>query len=435
MDQIDLNCLLNREANAAQFKQHLLNFDTLKNIPTEKTGIYVCGNSGVGKTQFVNRLLKELGYDVVRFDSGDVRNKQTIDDLAHKNMADKNVLSMLHKRKCKIAIVMDEIDGMNGGDKGGINALIKMMRPKKTKKQKLDDVTKNPFICIGNNKADKKIKELMKACVVIELLNPTPTQMSNVMTALSMTTVNKAKTIEFINGDLRKQDCVYRTPALFADLDAFHTTIQNDDAKKTTKKLLERKYSFGEHNAIINETDRTSVGLLWHENVVDALAHMDKRKSIPLYLEQLEHICFADYIDRITFQKQIWQFNEMSSLMKTMHNSKLFHEHGISHKFGDIRFTKALTKSSTEYHNTLFIQRLCQQFGMDKKDLVCFFDGIRDEPMDELLEKYEITKLDINRMYRYIDKYIKEDAPETKDDFIVELETDFPDDVQECAML
>ena len=28
---------------------------------------------------------------------------------------------------------MDEIDGMNSGDKGGITSLIKLVRPKKTK--------------------------------------------------------------------------------------------------------------------------------------------------------------------------------------------------------------------------------------------------------------------------------------------------------------
>ena len=31
---------------------------------------------------------------------------------------------------------MDEIDGMNSGDKGGINSLIKLIRPKKTKNKK-----------------------------------------------------------------------------------------------------------------------------------------------------------------------------------------------------------------------------------------------------------------------------------------------------------
>ena len=31
---------------------------------------------------------------------------------------------------------MDEIDGMNSGDKGGINSLIKLIRPKKQKNKK-----------------------------------------------------------------------------------------------------------------------------------------------------------------------------------------------------------------------------------------------------------------------------------------------------------
>ena len=52
--------------------------------------------------------------------------------------------------------------------------------------------------------------------------------------------------------------------------------------------------------------------------------------------EVLDNMCFSDYIDRITFQKQIWQFNEMSSLIKTFKNNKLYHEtftlNGINNK-------------------------------------------------------------------------------------------------------
>ena len=72
-------------------------------------------------------------------------------------MSDKNVLSMLQKKTKKIVILMDEIDGMNNGDKGGINQLIKLIRPKKTKKQKIEDITLNPIVCIGNYHMDKKI--------------------------------------------------------------------------------------------------------------------------------------------------------------------------------------------------------------------------------------------------------------------------------------
>ena len=86
------------------------------------------------------------------------------------------------------------------------------------------------------------------------------------------------------------------------------------------------KYSIDEHTTVMNETDRTIVGLLWHENIVDVLNKLKIDVSIPVYLKLLENICFADYIDRITFQKQIWQFNEMSSIIKTLKNNKLLHE-------------------------------------------------------------------------------------------------------------
>lgn len=65
----------------------------------------------------------------------------------------------------------------------------------------------------------------------------------------------------------------------------------------------------------------------------------------------------------------------MSSLIKTFKNNKHYH---TTFKTNDIlpteiRFTKVLTKYSTEYNNSLFIQKLCQKLGMDKKDLFGFY--------------------------------------------------------------
>ena len=131
----------------------------------------------------------------------------------------------------------------------------------------------------------------------------------------------------------------------------------------------------------------------------------------------LDKICFADYIDRITFQKQIWQFNEMSSLIKTFHNNKIYHESFDNQPVfnpPEVRFTKVLTKYSTEYNNSLFIQNLCQQLGMDKKDTFSFFLELRNNYSDEdiygMFDSYDIGKLDINRIYRYLDKYTKTDS-------------------------
>ena len=436
MEQLNINEILNRNETSENIKNILREFELNKNNLLFKKGVYVYGEPGTGKTTFVINILKELDYDVIKYDAGDIRNTSVIEDITKHNMSDKNIMSLFNKKIKKIAIIMDEIDGMNNGDKGGINSLIKLIRPKKTKKQKVEKVSMNPIICIGNYKVDKKIKELMKVCNVIELKRPTEKQVISIIDLLFINVDMEIKNniLSYVQGDLKKLNNIYKIycnkPDCFNSKiinNIFQIKSYNDDTKKITNKLITQYYTLEDHNNIMNETDRTSVGLLWHENIIDVFEKMDKNITIPLYISQLENICFADYIDRITFQKQIWQFNEMSSLIKTFKNNKLFHENfkfKNKTKMNEIRFTKVLTKYSTEYNNSLFIQKLCQKLGIDKKDLFVFFVDLKnnyeDNQIVNLLENYEINKLDINRIYRYIEKYTKENATGTTDKEIEE---------------
>jgi hypothetical protein len=230
--------------------------------------------------------------------------------------------------------------------------------------------------------------------------------------------------IKVINGDLRKLKTSYEIyqnqSAILKNKiikNVFQSKSSNIDTKDITKKLLNNEYSIDEHPVIMNETDRTSVGLLYHENIIDVLEHFNKENSVPFYINILENTCFSDYIDRITFQKQIWLFNEMSSLIKTFYNNKLLQNFKltenkqIQYNPSEVRFTKVLTKYSTEYNNMLFIQTLCFSFNMDQADLLSYFTNLRNNlTMNEIYEKFEesqdINKLDINRVYRYIDSYI-----------------------------
>ena len=417
----NINTFLNRSKITDNIKKFFSDFEKNKHSLTQVRGIYLYGNPGSGKTIFIENLLKELNYDIIKYDAGDIRNKSIIDTITKHNMSDKNVLPMLQKTPKKIVIVMDEIDGMNNGDKGGINQLIKLIRPKKTKKQKMEDITLNPIICIGNYHVDKKIKELMKVCNSYELKNPTDKEMICLIDSMmpSIDNVLKKNLLSYIQGDLRKFDSIlhiYNKQNILLKNEIIHNVFQsktyNDDSKTITQKLINQKFDLNSHNHIMNETDRTIVGLLWHENITDVLSKQPHEKSFPFYHKILDNICFADYIDRITFQKQIWQFNEMSSLTKTFYNNKLYHEaFSKKPKFNpsEVRFTKVLTKYSTEYNNYSFIQNLCLSLGMDQKDLCAFFLNLRDEKTEEeiceLFENYEINKLDVNRMYRYLDKY------------------------------
>jgi DNA polymerase III delta prime subunit len=438
MENLNINHLLNREENAKKMKEILTHFEVNKSDLLLKKGIYVYGDPGSGKTTFVMDILKELNYDVIKYDAGDIRNKSVIDTITKHNMSDKNIMSLFHKKVKRIAIVMDEIDGMNNGDKGGINTLIKLIRPKKTKKQKLEEVTMNPIICIGNYHIDKKIKELMKVCTTIEIKTPTQPQIINIVKTIIPIKEEELfnNVIQFIQGDLRKLNSIYniyKNKESILNLDIikkiFHMKSYSDDTKNITQKLINEPYHIDNHLTIMNETDRTIVGLLWHENIIDVIGKMKMNEALPFYLNMLDNVCFADYIDRITFQKQIWQFNEMSSLIKTFKNNKLYHDSfkkKPKYNPSEVRFTKVLTKYSTEYNNSTFIQNLCQQLAMDKKDIFSFFLDLKNKYDDaellSLFENYEISKLDINRIYRYLEKYTKEDAESISDNEIEEYE-------------
>ena len=287
---------------------------------------------------------------------------------------------------------------------------------------------------------EKFLKENIPNCEYnlypLENINQFPQLILNnpTLVGLSVTIPYKESIIKYIQGDMRKllfvNEILTKKPELITQdtIDnILHVKSYNEDSKKITEMLINKPVSIQDHNHFMNETDRTIVALLWHENIVDVLQNKSIEKTFPFYSKILRIMCFADYMDRITFQNQIWQFNEMSSLIKTFYNNKLYHQNFPegegNFKPSEVRFTKVLTKYSTEYNNMLFVYNLCQELDMDKKDLISFFQELRLyygehfinqtevlNDVENLFEDYNITKLDIKRMYRYLDKNVKKDA-------------------------
>jgi len=474
-----MNIILERESIVKEITNILTNFDERCRSTDFKKGIYLFGSPGCGKTYFVTSLLNSLGYDTIRYDSSDVRNKSLIETITSNNISNRNVLDMMNGRVKPIAVLMDEIDGMNTGDKGGITSLIKLIRQKKTKKQKLEHLTLNPIICIGNYYMDKKIRELMKVCNVFELKCPTPLQISKLLDNSIPELINKntikIRIIDYIQGDMRKLNFIERIyknrPDFLIDPDILDTIFQlksyNEDAKKISQSLINTYVPIDKHTQFMNDTDRTTVSLLYHENLIEPLwGNTDSQTATNFYTKVLENICFSDYIDRITFQNQIWIYNEMSSLIKTFYNNWLYHNEFPNNKNifhpDEVRFTKVLTKYSTEYNNHLFIYNMCQELDMDKKDLISFFQELRiwfkqKHPVPEggeisslvnrmeltpilgifdslsqpitnsnndsttilvqieaIFEDSSISRLDIKRIYRYLDKNAIKDCDDSE---------------------
>jgi len=308
MDSLNLNSILGRENIIKQINDFLINFEKNKYDLTIKRGVYLYGPPGIGKTFFIKDTLIKLGYDIILYDAGDIRNKCIIDTITQNNMTDTNVLSLLSKKSKPLAIIMDEIDGMNNGDKGGINSLIKVIRPKKTRKQKLEEISFIPIFCIGNYHIDKKINELIKVCLTIPFPIPTSKEITNII-KLSMPKIYSnnellSNIINYTQNDLGKLISIeklyknnFNVLSNKETLSLFLPKTLTEDTKDITKRLINEKHNIKSHNQIMNETERTIVGLLWHENIIEYFNKVDNNISIPLYLKLLDNICTADYID------------------------------------------------------------------------------------------------------------------------------------------
>ena len=97
--------------------------------------VLISGPPGIGKTTAAHVIAKECGYEAIEMNASDVRNKSSIDEVIRELIGNHSISEYFHKTGKPLTknhlLIMDECDGMGGGDRGGIAELIKII--KKTK--------------------------------------------------------------------------------------------------------------------------------------------------------------------------------------------------------------------------------------------------------------------------------------------------------------
>jgi energy-coupling factor transporter ATP-binding protein EcfA2 len=401
MKQIDFVDLFDRQNQRQEIDSFLNSFD-VNNLQQSK-GLYIIGQPGCGKTEFVKSVISKEKYDIIFYDANDTRTKTAIPEIIGDRMSNINVLGMFYKKKRQLVIIMDEMDYMGSGDKGGIKELIKYVRAKKTRKQLSEPQTSTPVIFIGSNDNDKKIKELINVCKLVHLKKPTDTQVREYI-KYKLPDIEEhylESLVYYSGGNLRKLNIIFeiytKNPENFAKtLDCMITKCNYNLFTKTVVNELYKKYvPISEYTKIVKETDRTTLGLLWHENVGGIISNNNA-----LYKKILDNLCLSDYIDRIIFQNQIWELSELNSYIKTFYNNYLLHTE--IKKFtppSEIIFTKVLTKYSTEYNNYCFLQQIEQKMFCEKDKILHLFMNKTDEELSNL---FYLSQLDVDRMKRFI---------------------------------
>lgn len=391
-------------------KEENLFLENLKiNIP-----IVVSGPSGCGKTFFINNILNKNNYTIINYSLGETKIKHILENIINNSISKYNILN-----NKKQVIVIDNIDIICQSDKNGFNILLKYF--KKTLKQNI------PIIISTSCIKEKKIIELINLCFHINLDIITDDEILQIINKTFVGS-NPITILKYINKNLFK---LHESYTIFQTNSNYEFKDCNfiNNTKELTKNIIVNNYKLNDHSSLINDTERTIVGLLWHENIINIFNKKDIDFNIRVYYQILQNICFSDYIDRITFQKQVWIFNEMGSLIKIFKNSffvnSLLNDKKYCKYFKtkkemediSIEFTKILTKYSTQFNNEVFITLLSQELLADKKDLINYFLYLKET--FEINQIYDIisninpllTKIHVNRIYKYIETNIINEPP------------------------
>jgi hypothetical protein len=286
----------------------MINTDIIQN----NFSIYLYGKTHTGKTTSVLKVLKEEKYDYNYTSIQQIKDESTF----MKMIDNRNIMMLLKNRKLNSLkiIVIDNIDHLQNSDKKILSIFIKVLKDKSFK-VKHKNVR---IIFIGINDHDKKVLELMNLVTKKVYCNKTSLYNNNT------NIVKNDKNIKEI-----VQHCLHK--------------VQNVET-------------------IYNE--KTIISLCYHENIINYIQNNSK-----FYENFLNNFTEGDFYDRLSFQKQLWQFNEMTFYIKMIDNHYLFLNKNYKHNNDDIIFTKVLTKYSNEYSNMNFLINICNKLNIQKEEL------------------------------------------------------------------
>lgn len=134
--------------------------------------LLISGPPGIGKTTSAHLVANLAGYDIVEFNASDTRSKKLLEE-GLKGVVNNTSLngyfgveaSKVDTGKRRLVLIMDEVDGMSAGDRGGVGALNAVIRK-----------TSIPIICICNDRSSQKLKPLDKTTFDLRFSKPTKDQ-------------------------------------------------------------------------------------------------------------------------------------------------------------------------------------------------------------------------------------------------------------------
>jgi hypothetical protein len=346
-----------------------------KPAPRKPTSLFLYGPPGIGKTTLAHTALEVAGYRVVEWNASQHRHKAAVEESLVPLLNSRNVADFFRPEGPRhLGVVLDEIDGMSVGDKGGLVELLRILK---------EYQGENAIICISNEWMEKKFQPFSKICQAYQVHPPTEqdvlklieSQFKGAKPPQSILLQLTRDLLQLHNGDIRK--ILQSIREIRTDIETGKLPVEQ--VRQTIEMGLADAHALGTNKIRRSDTIKSAVGQLLRGDLdifADVplnnndlnLAGLHLHESLPkwirkyqgnnihgynLYKSGFQTIVSSDRLDYYTFFFQHWTLFPLTYQAKLQAvNQRLFSTSASSSSWndGDMEYTAVLSKQSMLYN-------------------------------------------------------------------------------------
>jgi len=138
-------------------------------ITRKQPAVLLLGAPGIGKTTIAHRVFRQAGLKTVEFNASHTRSGTSFRKTILPLLREGGIVQMIESgQKGGIGVLLDEIDGLSNGERGGLNELHAYLKSKEVKDGR-------PLILISNSLDTRTLQQIAKLCLTFKVSPVTTT--------------------------------------------------------------------------------------------------------------------------------------------------------------------------------------------------------------------------------------------------------------------